>query len=121
MAEGFARTYGSDVLEVQSAGLAPAFGIAPLTRKVMLEKNIDLREAFPKGLDLIKIEELDLIINMSGRKLPGKPSDRVVDWKVEDPIGQSEAKYREVADQIEQLVMRLILTLRAPNASEKRI
>jgi arsenate reductase len=113
MAEGFARTYGSDVLEAVSAGLAPATSIAPLTRKVMLEKNIDLGEAFPKGVDAVIGGGADLIINMSGHKLPAKSPALVEDWVVRDPIGQSEEIYRAVRDEIEQRVMRLILTMRA--------
>ena len=37
-----------------------------------------------------------------------------LEWQVRDPIGQKEEVYREVARQIEGLVMRLILELRAP-------
>jgi arsenate reductase (thioredoxin) len=116
MAEGFARTYGSDVMTVQSAGLAPASLVAPLTREVMLEKNIDLGDAFPKSLDLVIANGADLIINMSGQKLPSKSPVEIQDWDVRDPIGQTAKVYREVRDEIEQRVMRLILALRMRNA-----
>jgi len=117
MAEGFARAYGADVLAVQSAGLYPAVTIAPLTRAVMLEKNINIGDAFPKGLDFAMRQGADLIINMSGQKLPAKSAVPVEDWEVRDPIGQSEDVYRTVRDQIEQRVMRLILAIRARGAS----
>ena len=123
MAAGFARTYGADVLKVESAGLAPAMMVSSLTRKVMLEKNIDIGDAFPKGLDLAKPEDADLIINMSGHALPGKIETRVETWAVRDPIGESEQVYREVRDQIEQRVMRLILKVRSrkpPTAVESQ-
>jgi arsenate reductase len=116
MAEGFARAYGSDVLAAQSAGLAPAMSIAPLTRAVMLEKNIDLGDAFPKGLDFAIRQGADLIVNMSGQKLPAKSAVQVEDWEVRDPIGESQEVYRTVRDQIEQRVMRLILAIRARDA-----
>jgi len=116
MAEGFARAYGSDVIAAQSAGLAPAVSIAPLTRAVMLEKNIDIGEAFPKGIDFVIRQGADLIVNMSGRKLPAQSAVQVEDWEVRDPIGQSEDVYRTVRDQIEQRVMRLILAIRARDA-----
>ena len=57
MAAGFARTYGSDVLTIESAGLAPALMVSSLTRKVMLEKNIDIGDAFPKGLEMANPDE----------------------------------------------------------------
>jgi arsenate reductase (thioredoxin) len=113
MAAGFARAYGSDVLITESAGLAPAMVVASLTGKVMLEKNIDIGEAFPKGLDMLAPNEFDLIVNMSGHMLPPIISAKVEDWSVRDPIGESEEVYREVRDQIEQRVMRLILKMRA--------
>jgi arsenate reductase len=113
MAAGFARTYGSDVLIAASAGLAPALMVSSLTHKVMLEKNIEISDEFPKGLDLAKPTGADLIINMSGHPLPEETDARVENWNIRDPIGESEEVYREVRDQIEQRVMRLILKMRA--------
>jgi arsenate reductase (thioredoxin) len=113
MAAGFARTYGSDVLIVQSAGLAPAMTVSSLTHQVMLEKNIDIGQEFPKSLEMTSPSDADLIINMSGHLLPGKTEAKVETWIVRDPIGESEEVYREVRDQIEQRVMRLILKVRA--------
>jgi protein-tyrosine-phosphatase len=111
MAEGFARTYGSDVLQAMSAGLAPAMSIAPLTYQVMLEKNIDIGNLFPKEFQTV-IGNADLIINMSGFQLPVKPVVPVEQWQIRDPIGESQEVYREVRDQIEQRVMQLILKMR---------
>jgi|SRR5215472_12043830 len=111
MAEGFARTYGSDVLQAQSAGLAPAMAVAPLTHKVMLEKNIDIGNLYPKDFKTA-VRNADLIINMSGMELPVKTAAPVEDWEIRDPISESEEVYREVRDQIELRVMQLILGMR---------
>ena len=118
MAEGFARTYGSDVIAASSAGLAPAGIVSPLTRQIMLEKNIDLGDVLPKPLDPEMLQASGLIINMSGWKCPAPEGVAVEDWKVRDPIGQSEEVFRQVANEIEHLVMRLILRLRAEPAGE---
>ena len=122
MAEGFARAYGTDVLIPQSAGLAPSLSIAPLTHKVMLEKNIHLDAAFPKPFDTTLLRDCDLIVNMSGYKLPLDVAMQVEEWTVLDPIGESEDVYREVANHIEHLVMQLILKLRAqrPHRNPRR-
>jgi arsenate reductase len=112
MAETFARAYGTDVMVPKSAGTSPATLIAPLTRQVLEERNLRLEGQFPKGLDLVSREPFDLVVNMSGQPLAA-PFTRVLEWRVPDPIGQSEAVYRAVADQIEGLVMRLILDLRS--------
>jgi len=121
MAEGFARTYGPDVLHVQSAGLAPALAVVPLTHHVMLEKNIDLGDCYPKELEHVD-GAVDLIINMSGYKVPAPSGAQVEVWDVRDPIGESEEVFRQVRDEIEQRVLQLIeqLRLRKPVASEAR-
>jgi arsenate reductase (thioredoxin) len=116
MAEAFARAYGSDILTVQSAGLAPAAIIQPLTKQVLQEKNITTGDLFPKGLEMFRDEAFDVVVNLSGSPLPPFPktlAPRVVVWPVTDPIGQKEPVYREVAARIETLVMGLILELRS--------
>ena len=117
MAEGFARKYGQDVAEVGSAGLSPASIVQPLTYQVMQEKNVALDGQFPKDLSSVGVSSFDLIINMSGTKLPGRIPIEVRDWKIDDPIGRSEEVYKRVRDQIEDLVMRLILELRRDTKS----
>ena len=111
MAEGFARAYGSDVLVAGSAGLSPAFSVAALTRKVMLEKNIDLSASYPKSLE-DEIGSADLVINMSGYSLPMETPAEVEEWDIHDPIGESEEIYREVRDEIERRVLQLISGMR---------
>lgn len=113
MAEGFARTYGSDVLMAESAGMAPATLVAPLTHDVMLEKNIDVSEQFPKSLMEMDPAGFDLVINISGYPFPESVAVQVREWKVQDPIGGSKEDFQRVAQQIENLVMQLILELRA--------
>jgi arsenate reductase len=112
MAEGFAKCYGSDVVQAQSAGLSPAAIVQPLTKKVMEEKNININDIVPKDFSAVDLRSFDLIINMSGRKLPGSAGAELQDWNVEDPIGKDESVYAAARDKIEMMVMRLILELR---------
>jgi arsenate reductase len=113
MAEAFARAYGSDILAVHSAGLAPASMLPPLTRQVLSEKNISTEGQFPKGLESFMGDPFEIVVNLSGERLPPTfAKARVIEWNVRDPIGESENVYRAVATQIEGLVMRLILELR---------
>jgi len=116
MAEAFARAYGSDVLIPASAGLAPAGIVAPLTLQVLAEKNIHAGAQFPKGLDLVSQVPFDLAVNMSGYPMP-LPATRVMEWSVRDPIGEKPEVYRNVANEIEGLVMKLILELRSGRES----
>ena len=87
MAEALARAYGSDVIRARSAGLMPAISTSTLTRSVLKEKNIELGDHLPRALRDINLAEVDLIVNMSGSKLPVATTVPVIEWKVKDPIG----------------------------------
>ena len=123
MAQGFAKCYGSDVMHAESAGLSPAAIIQPLTYEVMQEKNVSLDGQFTKDLASVGVSNFQMLVNMSGVKLPSRIPIEVREWKVEDPIGREPEIYRDVRDQVEHLVMRLILELRreaSPRAKPSR-
>jgi arsenate reductase len=113
MAEAFANHYGSDVLQAFSAGLAPTQGIAMPTVAVMKEKNIDVSRHVPELYEPDDAIRCDIVVNMSGFALPGPPPRNLIEWTVKDPYRLSPRVYRQVRDDLEQRVMRLILDLRA--------
>lgn len=117
MAEAFARAYGSDVIVPASAGLGPAPFIAPATVRAMSEKNIDIREHFPKALWHLGRSQFDLVVNMSGSSLPGNPGVPVREWDVADPVLMDYQNHCAIRDQIERMVMNLILELRSHSNS----
>lgn len=108
MAEGLAKILGRGVWEVESAGLFPAKAIAPLTREVMTEKGISLEGHYPKGLEDVRTEDYDLIVNMSGFPLPESVRTPVVVWEIPDPIGGGVEDYRRTRDEIERRVRALL-------------
>lgn len=112
MAEALARKYGSDVLEVSSAGLSPAVNTTPYTRTVLAEKNVDLGDHMPKRFRDLDLKQYDLIVNISGSTLPNNVGVPVEEWRIEDPMGGSEDDFRQAREEIEMLVMRLILRVR---------
>ncbi len=120
MAEAFARAYGSDVIEAQSAGLHPCEMVSPATREYMEEKNISLEGCRPKGLDETGAD-FDLIVNLSGYPLPAGIAAPVRVWNVEDPIWFPPERHREVRDQIERLVQGLIIEFRRKRDEEEGI
>ena len=119
MAEAFARLYGSDVLVAASAGLAPAFRVAPDTMRAMAEKNLDLRDHFPKSIRQLGRSQFDLVINMSGQPLPPEVTVPVMSWDVADPIGMDYEEHCEVRDVIERLVMNFVMDLRRRGSEPK--
>ena len=112
MAEAFASAYGSDVLVAASAGLAPANRIHPVTARAMEEKNLDLKDQFPKALRHLGRAQFDIIVNMSGSFLPNPPAGQIVDWDIEDPVFMEWDEHCQIRDEIERRVMNLILNLR---------
>lgn len=112
MAEAFARRYGSDVIVASSAGLSPAAGNHPSTRAVMLEKNIDVADHVPRSVNDLDLRGYDLIVNMSGSRLPENLGVPVETWDVKDPIGCPDEVFRSTREDIEMRVMQLILRIR---------
>lgn len=112
MAEAFARAYGRDVIIPASAGLAPATRVASDTVSAMDEKGLDLRDHFPKSIRHLGRIEFDLVINISGEKLPTPMKCPVREWDIEDPVSLSYEDHCAVRDDIERKVMELILQLR---------
>jgi arsenate reductase len=112
MAEAFARSYGGDVLTAASAGLGPAMSVARDTIRAMAERNLDLRDHFPKSIRHLGRAQFDIAVNLSGEPLPPAVAPRVLEWDVDDPIGMKYDAHCEVRDHIERLVMKLVLQLR---------
>ena len=108
MAEGFAKHYGSDLLEIYSAGTHPASYISPDTIKVMAEKGINISSHFPKNIKEIPTE-VDVLITMGCEvECPYMPSKLRENWGIDDPIGKPVEEYRKIRDIIEGKVKNLI-------------
>jgi arsenate reductase len=124
MAEGFARHYGDDVLFAASAGVSPASIVQPLTKKVMKDRGIDISDLYPKSVYEVQGGPFQIIVNISGFPLPRDfgpaPGGSVLEWRVHDPIGETEVIYKQVAEQLSSLVMQLVLKLRGSNPSAAR-
>ena len=112
MAEAFARVYGHDTLVAASAGLTPAIAVMPDTVRAMDEKEIDVRDQFPKSIRHLGRSRFDLVVNMTGLPLPDDLGAPIEEWSVPDPVSLDYEEHCEVRDQIERLVMDLILKLR---------
>jgi len=113
MAEALARHLASDVIDPQSAGISPLGHISEPTRKVLLERGVNLGGQYSKGLREADPNGAYLIVNMTG--IPGQslfPGADVVDWDVDDPYGEDLATYRRACDDIEGLVKDLAAKLR---------
>jgi arsenate reductase len=112
MAEAFANHFGSDVISATSAGLSPMPQIVKQTVDVMAERGIDISEHQPTWYEPDLAVRYDIVVNMSGFRLPGQQAKEVIEWNVEDPFMKPMATYRKVRDGLEMSVVQLIVRLR---------
>jgi arsenate reductase len=111
MAEAFANKYGKDKLVVSSAGNKPADKINPMVVEVLKEKGIDVSMNKPKLLTFQMTQDADLIVTMGCNDdgvCPGPFFKPTIEWKLEDPKGKPIEKVREIRDEIERQVQKLI-------------
>ena len=112
MAEAFANRYGKGKFVVSSAGNKPADKVNPLVIEVMKEKGIDISNNKPKLLTFPMTQDADLIVTMGCDDqgiCPGPFFKPTIDWKLEDPKGKPIEKVREIGDDIERRVKKLIM------------
>jgi arsenate reductase len=107
MAEGFARVYGSDVLESHSAGIRPALRISRRTCLVMEEKGVRLAGFSPKDISTFNLDDFDVIVNLCEYSIPST-SALVLKRELRDPMEGDEDAFRDVREDVEQMVRFLI-------------
>jgi arsenate reductase len=90
MAAGFLRHLGAGIVDVYSAGTAPAEGVNPVAVSAMEEVGIDIRGSVPELLHPDTVRASDVVITMGcGDQCPVFPGIRYEDWVREDPPGKS--------------------------------
>ena len=118
MAEAFANHYGRGKLVATSGGVMLADRVNPIVVEAMKEKGFDISMNKPKLLTPAMAEGADKIITMgcSVEKIcPAPLLKNVIDWDLEDPKGKPIEKVREIRDEIEKRVLRLVTELKTPN------
>jgi arsenate reductase (thioredoxin) len=111
IAEAFANKYGKGKFIVSSAGNKPADKINPIVVEVLKEKGIDISMNKPKLLTFQMAQDSDLVVTMGCNDqgiCPGPFFKPTIEWKLEDPKGKPIDKVREIRDDIENKVQRLV-------------
>lgn len=114
MAEAFTTFYGNGKLSALSAGVKLADRLNPVVVEAMKEKGIDISQNKPKMLTKQMANEADIIITMgcgAADVCPGIFFKNTVDWGLEDPKGKPIEKVRQIRDEIEQRVKKLVAEL----------
>lgn len=109
MAAGWLRHLAGDLVEVRSAGSAPAEAVNPAVVAAMREVGIDITDQTPKRLDRQTAESADVIVTMGcGDACSVFPGKRYEDWKVDDPAGMGVEAVRPIRDEIRTRVEQLL-------------
>jgi arsenate reductase (thioredoxin) len=121
MAEGLARAFHGDELEVVSAGSRPAGWVHPLAVKALAEIGIDASAQTSKSASQFIDERFDVVVTVcdsAAQDCPMWPAaKRVEHWSIEDPSwGDDDPATRfhrfvetrnDIARRIEELVKTL--------------
>jgi arsenate reductase len=117
MAEGFAKEFGKEVVQVYSAGLMAA-GVHIRAIAVMKELGIDISGQKSKSIDVDLLNQMDLVITLCGHAeqyCPRTPPGlNRLHWPIRDPVGtigteeQIMKDFRRARDEIKEKVQCLI-------------
>lgn len=112
MASAFVQYRAGDKIEVESAGSAPAQEINPLMEEAMMEKGIDMAFRKPKSIEeALRFGKPESIISMGCEEAcPHFPDATKQEWDLPDPSGRSIAFMRQVRDDVEERVDKLLST-----------
>ncbi len=110
MAEAFLRHLADGSVESRSAGTEPGQQVNPVAAQVMAERGISLDAHRPKLLTQELAEWGDRVITMGCGIDESCPAvlTEVEDWGLPNPSGQPLAVVRDIRDQIEERVSRLL-------------
>lgn len=111
MAEGFFRKYAPSLYKGISAGTKPVSQINPLAVEVMKEVGIDISNQKSKDITEDMMRNSAYIVNMGCMEKESCPTlflHNLVDLHIEDPKGKSIEKVREIRDEIEKRVKKLV-------------
>ena len=111
MAAAFAQKHGERRIIALSGGTHPAEHIHPIVIEAMAEKGFDISQTIPQQITVDELRAADQVVVMGcGAEsfCPAPLLDKGLNWDLEDSKDQPIEKVREIRDEIEQRVSRLI-------------
>jgi protein-tyrosine-phosphatase len=101
-----ARHMFPDLIEAESAGLAPLGIVAQETLAALQERGIRAEGLYSKGIaEVTSFFEPQIVVNISGRRVNGYfPQTKTLEWEIQDPYGSDPEIYRQILREIEKLL-----------------
>jgi arsenate reductase len=115
MAEGLARAFHGNTVDVVSAGSRPAGWVHPLAIGALAEIGIDISEARSKGAELFREQRFDVVVTVCDSAAADCPTwpgaARIEHWPIEDPTGGGYEGFIQTRDELERRIGELVATL----------
>ena len=93
-----------------SAGTEPGATVHPEVVEAMREVGVDLQGVVPRKLTDDLAATADVLVTMGcGEACPVVPGVERQDWPLDDPKGQAAQRVREIRDEVERRVRRLVV------------
>ena len=111
MAEGFFKKYAPKGWDAMSGGTVPKSYVNPLAIQVMKEAGVDISNNKAKILSEDQIKKADLKVSMgciAQTECPSLVLGRYEDWGIEDPKDKPIEKVREIRDEIQSKIKKLV-------------
>jgi arsenate reductase len=114
MAAALLDHHAAGRVSVRSAGSEPAERVNPAVVAVMAEVGLDVSREVPRKLLSEDVGASDVVVTMGcGDACPIFPGKRYEDWELTDPAGKGPDEVREIRDDIDLRVQRLLAELTA--------
>jgi arsenate reductase len=118
MAEGLARAFHGDVLDVVSAGSRPAGWVHPLAIRALAEIGIDISDAQSKSAEEFLDQPFDVVVTVcdsAAQDCPTWPgATRIEHWPTEDPTwgnGNGATRFAATRDDLKRRIEELVATM----------
>jgi arsenate reductase len=115
MAEGVARAFYGDRIDVVSAGSRPSGFVHPNAVRALADIGIDIHHAQSKSADDFLSEPFDVVVTVchsAARDCPSWPgAKRIEHWPIEDPSWSGYDAFVATRDELARRIERLMETL----------
>jgi len=115
MAEGLARAFYSDKLDVVSAGSRPSGFVHPNAIRALAAIGIDIKDAESKSADPFINEPFDVVVTVcdsAAKDCPRWPgAKRIEHWSIDDPSWSGYEEFVATRDDLARRIEELVGTL----------
>jgi len=115
MAEGLARAFYPDKIDVVSAGSRPSGFVHPNAIRALAEIGIDIKDAQSKAADPFLTESFDVVVTVCDSAAADCPrwpgAKRIEHWSIEDPSWSGYPAFVATRDDLARRIEELIGSL----------